>query len=132
MISTIQYLQFACAVSTFRSVVYIVAPTYVAKVKIDPDEWKKASIQEVAHAWIGTIRMWMITRAFVFGWGSTLSVPEERLLLVYASFACDIYIMYYLIRDFWLKKKGTIVHQNPATPCCIQFTLIIAGILAIK
>lgn len=124
------YLCYCAVLAGFRSCMYILFPTQVAKVKISEIEWKKESVREVADAWISVIRLLNICRCVVCAWGSTLDI-EERTALGYMNVVLDCWFMYKIIQMCVIKNTGAIVHRNPTAPLILQTSGLIAAVLSL-
>lgn len=111
---------------------YTIAKEQVTKVKIDPEQWKKPAIQEVAYNFTGVIRLMMMFRCAVLIFGLSLQSYQEKRTLCYINVVFDGYFMYRLISTLFFENNRIVVrHQNSGPPLVITASLMLAGVLVV-
>jgi hypothetical protein len=127
MIQSRGYLLFSSATAIFRVGMYILNPLAVTKCKISEKAWKEQDIQELAYGYTNVIRMLMLLKAVVFGYGSYLSSPQERDIIAWISVGFDAYTWANMIRKKFFGGKQTSQVLLPPTNAAMTVQSILTA-----
>ena len=123
------YLLFCTLVAGFRAAMYFIKTRFVTIEKIDPEYHDNALVMEPMGRFIGTIRLLMITKTVIFGWGVLQLGSVHQFQLSIISFLLDCHISYSLLRWMDHSKSKIFRHNRGAIiPNTLQMSLIIAGV----
>jgi hypothetical protein len=122
------YFHFLAVLSLFRVIMYIFNVENAAKVKIDPECWKKESVREVTYGLCGAVRMLMGYRFTVAVFGIYLENNQDKKNLCALNLLFDIYFWCVFVNvNIIGRNKIALIHQSPGPAFAIQSALVLAG-----
>eukprot|EP01099_Mayorella_cantabrigiensis_P005031 TRINITY_DN3916_c0_g1_i1.p1 TRINITY_DN3916_c0_g1~~TRINITY_DN3916_c0_g1_i1.p1 ORF type:complete len:151 (-),score=36.49 TRINITY_DN3916_c0_g1_i1:59-469(-) len=123
------YLFFCCAVNLFRTVMNIFKREEATKAKIDPKQWEKPEVRELAYAYTKLIGLFMSFRAFICAWAAFLEEEDLKKTISLIVFVYDVWILSTLV--FPDQSKKVLVNQQAKRPLFTQSSLVVSGLIAL-